>query len=129
MQSQKGLQITWHDLYIPGVTILLSLTVFLDTVSSTMPVTSDSPILGNQVQDKYEVYVTPYLHKSSSNCNHLDCFGWCIELTFAFEIDFFRVTWNDLYIPGVTILLSLTIFLQTVTDTMPVTSDSPILGN
>ena len=31
---------------IPGVTILLSLTVFLNMVSATMPVTSDNPLLG-----------------------------------------------------------------------------------
>ena len=43
------------------MTILLSLTVFLNTVSDTMPVTSDSPILGKfKVQEKYEVYVIPY---------------------------------------------------------------------
>lgn len=31
-----------------GVTILLSLTVFLNTVSETMPVTSDNPLLGKE---------------------------------------------------------------------------------
>jgi hypothetical protein len=31
---------------LPGVTILLSLTVFLNMVSATMPVTSDNPLLG-----------------------------------------------------------------------------------
>ena len=31
---------------ISGVTILLSLTVFLNMVSATMPVTSDNPLLG-----------------------------------------------------------------------------------
>ena len=32
----------------PGVTILLSLTVFLNMVVETMPVTSDNPLLGKQ---------------------------------------------------------------------------------
>jgi hypothetical protein len=30
-----------------GVTILLSMTMFLNMVSQTMPVTSDNPLLGN----------------------------------------------------------------------------------
>ena len=89
---KKTLQITWNDLYVPGVTILLSLTVFLNTVSDTMPVTSDSPILGNQVQEQYDVYVAPYPN-SSSNYNHLDCFGWGIQLIFTFEIDLLQVSW------------------------------------
>ena len=33
--------------YCLGVTILLSLTVFLNMVSETMPVTSDNPLLGS----------------------------------------------------------------------------------
>ena len=44
------------------MTILLSLTVFLNTVSDTMPVTSDSPILGNhenENMENYEVYISP----------------------------------------------------------------------
>jgi len=32
--------------FLSGVTILLSLTVFLNMVSETMPVTSDNPLLG-----------------------------------------------------------------------------------
>ncbi len=35
---------------LPGVTILLSLTVFLNMVSATMPVTSDNPLLGKESQ-------------------------------------------------------------------------------
>ena len=31
----------------PGVTILLSLTIFLNTVSAIIPITSDSPLIGN----------------------------------------------------------------------------------
>ena len=32
---------------IPGVTILLSLTIFLNMVSAMMPVTDNNPLLGN----------------------------------------------------------------------------------
>ena len=32
---------------LPGVTILLSLTIFLNTVSAIIPITSDSPLIGN----------------------------------------------------------------------------------
>ena len=34
--------------FIAGVTILLSLTIFLNTVSSIIPITSDSPLIGTQ---------------------------------------------------------------------------------
>ena len=37
-----------QSLSLTGVTILLSLTVFLNTVSETMPVTSDNPLLGKE---------------------------------------------------------------------------------
>ena len=40
------------------MTILLSLTVFLNTVSDTIPVSSDSPIIGNRYQAEIDVYVT-----------------------------------------------------------------------
>ena len=36
------------DAVSAGVTILLSLTVFLNMVAETMPVTSDNPLLGNR---------------------------------------------------------------------------------
>ena len=32
-----------------GVTILLSLTIFLNTVSSIIPITSDSPLVGKDI--------------------------------------------------------------------------------
>ncbi len=41
-----------RKLLISGVTILLSLTVFLNMVSSTMPITSDNPLLGNSSPQK-----------------------------------------------------------------------------
>ncbi len=36
-------------LLFSGVTILLSMTMFLNMVSQTMPITSDNPLLGNPV--------------------------------------------------------------------------------
>jgi hypothetical protein len=51
---------------LPGVTILLSLTVFLNMVSATMPVTSDNPLLG-----KVSCFLTRRKGKQRSNCNHL----------------------------------------------------------
>lgn len=38
------------SLLLSGVTILLSLTVFLNMVSETMPVTSDNPLLGTALR-------------------------------------------------------------------------------
>lgn len=43
---RKKLRCNKNFNFIPGVTILLSLTVFLNMVSATMPVTSDNPLLG-----------------------------------------------------------------------------------
>ena len=37
-----------------GVTILLSLTIFLNTVSSIIPITSDSPLVGKEINVKSE---------------------------------------------------------------------------
>ena len=34
------------ELNVSGVTILLSLTIFLNTVSEIIPITSDSPLIG-----------------------------------------------------------------------------------
>ena len=33
---------------IPGVTILLSMTIFLNTVQMIIPITSDSPLIGEK---------------------------------------------------------------------------------
>lgn len=47
----------------------------------------------------------------------------------SISIIMIRQLQNPHAFPGVTILLSLTIFLQVVTSTIPVSSDSPLLGN
>ena len=46
-----------------GVTILLSLTVFLNMVAETMPVTSDNPLLGNEERQYFSdrIYLKIYL--------------------------------------------------------------------
>jgi hypothetical protein len=39
--------IVFNEHNFPGVTILLSLTIFLNMVSAMMPVTDNNPLLGN----------------------------------------------------------------------------------
>ena len=53
--------------------------MFLNTVSDTMPVTSDSPILGNhenENMENYEVYISPLPYLAVAVCNHLDIVSW-----------------------------------------------------
>ena len=40
-----------------GVTILLSLTIFLNTVSSIIPITSDSPLIGTASHSHSALYI------------------------------------------------------------------------
>ena len=40
-----------------GVTILLSLTIFLNTVSSIIPITSDSPLVGKAIINKNQAFL------------------------------------------------------------------------
>ena len=44
--------------HFSGVTILLSLTVFLNMVSTTMPVTSDNPLLGKELSLRRSYSIT-----------------------------------------------------------------------
>ena len=55
------------------MTILLSLTVFLNMVSETMPVTSDNPLLGNF--SIWEFHHRQTLLLLSSNCYHVILFS------------------------------------------------------
>ena len=42
-----------------GVTILLSLTIFLNTVSSIIPITSDSPLVGKAIINNDQAFLRP----------------------------------------------------------------------
>ena len=56
---------------ISGVTILLSLTVFLNMVSATMPVTSDNPLLGKWSEMKAILQqLQPTNHTNTENTIH-----------------------------------------------------------
>nr|CAD7567497.1 unnamed protein product [Timema californicum] len=81
-----------------GVTILLSLTVFLNMVAETMPATSDA---------------VPLLGKTSGSRRARDC--WLGRQ-------------RGRHLAYVTVLLSLTFFLNMVAETMPPTSERPLIG-
>ena len=46
LASQQRIFNMYHYVLTAGVTILLSLTIFLNTVSAIIPITSDSPLVG-----------------------------------------------------------------------------------
>lgn len=62
-------------------------------------------------------------------CNSEECAHTTRRLTFAKFFLSPHMTHYVYRVAGVTILLSLTVFLNMVSETMPVTSDNPLLGN
>lgn len=136
----------------PGVTILLSLTIFLQVVTSTIPVSSDSPLLGNLCAatlhffcEKHQCIIVEFYliideqGKTKSNItykqlwpnvilNYIDV-GNDNSNNYSYCNHLIVVNLYVL-ISGVTILLSLTVFSQVLADTMPATSDAiPLLGD
>ena len=81
------------SLFSTGVTILLSLTVFLNTVSETMPVTSDNPLLGKEPrEEEAEAFLFGNISRSVSKqqaqlmgmfklCCHICAKGKCVTQT------------------------------------------------
>ena len=156
-QQQKH---CWNPLYnriivkmkvwFSGVTILLSLTIFLNTVSEIIPITSDSPLIGNLATVACAHFLPfvlrPVLHWR--NCTLPDpTFSMGKELFFlqgshAPELDsrqFLTVdmssnphkTWvfvDKFSLLGVAIMLSMTIFQSLIAETTPVSNSSPIIG-
>ena len=136
--------------WFSGVTILLSLTIFLNTVSEIIPITSDSPLIGNLATVACAHFLPfvlrPVLHWR--NCTLPDpTFSMGKELFFlqgshAPELDsrqFLTVdmssnphkTWvfvDKFSLLGVAIMLSMTIFQSLIAETTPVSNSSPIIG-
>ncbi|PSN40446.1 hypothetical protein C0J52_22088 [Blattella germanica] len=95
-------------LSVPGVTILLSLTVFHNLVAETLPQVSDAmPVLGIG-------YLGPFQYELEEEPS------WWFKESRLIDV---------LSVPGVTILLSLTVFHNLVAETLPQVSDAmPVLG-
>ena len=118
----------------------------MNTVSQTMPVTSDNPILGNKGVGEREKLVKsrkannhfiPTFNVENSSLLLLLIATICITNTYGYlwsGNNFLRKQISNgqltsRFISGVTILLSLTVFSQVVAETMPATSDAmPLLG-
>ncbi|KAE8752652.1 hypothetical protein FOCC_FOCC000774 [Frankliniella occidentalis] len=129
------------------VTILLSLTVFLNMVAESMPTTSDAvPLIGMVISNwgagvsdtwrqekwlskvqrelvpKWCTVPLPYLYPPPCTGFTLKQKGTRSSLPIAFQV-------TPKILTGVTILLSLTVFLNLVAESMPVTSDAvPLIG-
>ncbi|KYN41833.1 Neuronal acetylcholine receptor subunit alpha-7 [Trachymyrmex septentrionalis] len=104
-----------------GVTILLSLTVFLNLVAESMPTTSDAvPLIGDAGD----------FRACGALCVH---YVYIIKSLVSFSIPSFLYSSLEAWattVSGVTILLSLTVFLNLVAETLPQVSDAiPLLGS
>ncbi|KYN08099.1 Neuronal acetylcholine receptor subunit alpha-7 [Cyphomyrmex costatus] len=103
-----------------GVTILLSLTVFLNLVAESMPTTSDAVPLIERTSGRQSATVSSLrrVRSSTPSTNGCDERVRIIEHRWATTVS------------GVTILLSLTVFLNLVAETLPQVSDAiPLLGS
>nr|CAD7399906.1 unnamed protein product [Timema poppensis] len=116
-----------------GVTILLSLTVFLNMVAETMPATSDAvPLLGKTSGSRRARDC--WLGRQRGR--HLACRDLSKDVTVLLSLTFFLNMVAETMPPtserpliGVTILLSLTVFHNLVAETLPQVSDAmPVLG-
>ena len=153
---ERADQLTGYS--VSGVTILLSLTVFLNLVAETLPQVSDAiPLLGSDavwcvtdsglLSDTWIVggglaYTLFFqfdglLTQLVINCRCLlffynFVFIWCATLLFVCLCPGFcylPVLSVILFVPGVTILLSLTVFSLLVAQVLPQTSDAvPLIG-
>ena len=65
----------WLDKYpiFLGVTILLSLTIFLNTVSSIIPITSNSPLIGGLQPEKESLSVCLGSERAKLNFDEKGC--------------------------------------------------------
>ena len=137
--------------WFSGVTILLSLTIFLNTVSEIIPITSDSPLIGNLATVACAHFL-PFvlrpvlhwqlqLHPSRPNLFYGEG-TFFLQGSHAPELDsrqFLTVdmssnphkTWafvDNFSLLGVAIMLSMTIFQSLIAETTPVSNSSPIIG-
>ena len=58
---------------ILGVTILLSLTIFLNTVSSIIPITSNSPLIGGFQVKETRLYIWEEDSRPNLNFDYKGC--------------------------------------------------------
>ena len=142
--------------WFSGVTILLSLTIFLNTVSEIIPITSDSPLIGNlATKPRVHIFFCPstflrFVPVPVSNWNDRTpspppfpgagtffSFAHTLHHTsfLSLQLVLLLLTWHGFYLfvdkvslLGVAIMLSMTIFQSLIAETTPVSNSSPIIG-